>query len=73
MVLNFHPKLMRTNLELVERDLDGMHPLTKCISWFDNDAVFYLHEMFSIKGHLGLEAMGWIHPNDLDVPFVSLL
>jgi hypothetical protein len=73
MVINFHPKPMRTNLELAKRDLEGMHPVAKSIGWSDNEAISHLHEMLCIEGHLGLELAGWIYPSDLNVLSVNVL
>lgn len=73
MVLSFHPKSMRTNMELAKRYLEGMHPMAKCIGWSDNEVISHLHEMLYIEGHLGLEAIGWICTSDLNVLFVNIL
>jgi hypothetical protein len=64
---------MRSNPELVERDLVGMHLVEKCIGWSNNEAISHLHEMIYIECHLGLEAIGWIHPSDLNVLSINVL
>jgi hypothetical protein len=57
-VIDIHPKLMRTNLELVERDPEGMHQVKKCVGSFENEAVPHLYKMLCVEGHLGFELMG---------------
>jgi len=73
MVLSFHSKAMRSNPKLAKMDPEGMHPVAKCIGWPDNEAISHLHEMLCIEGHLGFEAMGWIHSGDLNALSVNVL
>lgn len=51
---------MGTNLELVMRYPEGVHPVSKCIVWFDNEVHFYLHEVLYTEGHLGFDPFWWI-------------
>ena len=59
--------------ELSERDPKGMHPVTKRILGTNNEPVFDLQEMFSIKGHLWVQSSRRIDPCDLDELLVNIL
>jgi hypothetical protein len=63
---------MRTNLEPIERDPEGVHLVAKCIGWFDNGAISHFHVMLCIEDHLGFELVWWIYSGDLNVLSVNV-
>lgn len=53
-VVGFDSKMMRNNLKLCERDLKGMHLVSKCVGGLNCKAISQFQKVLYIEGILGL-------------------
>jgi hypothetical protein len=58
MMICLDPKLMRTHPKLPNQNPKSMNPMSKCIRGSNNKAIPQLHDVFCIKGHLGVYSLG---------------
>ncbi len=66
-------KSMGSYSELLEGDLESMHPVAECVLGSDNEPVFDFQKVLRVESHLWAQPFGGIDLCDLNELLVNIL